>query len=220
MFFDSHIHNKSQENGGFLIGLEGFPNFENTLNNNEALKLHNPNEKYISFYYVTKSFIENKINHSYLKFHPRREQYSPNEVIKSILINNPRCVIIDTLNEPFWQSYDYWRIAKIFSDIPFLFSHSGGYLINEFIKICHFQKNVWIDFSLTHTLLGKLGEKNGLLYVNDAINYALNSSFSERVLMGSDYPFFDQNKVVEFYKNMNKLDFLNENYLNLLGKIK
>ena len=56
--------------------------------------------------------------------------------------------------------------------------------------------------------------------MNDAINYALNSSFSERVLMGSDYPFFDQNKVVEFYKNMNKLDFLNENYLNLLGKIK
>ena len=141
--FDAHIHNKHQEQGGFLIGLEGKPLFEGVLNNQEALALHDPASGYCSFYYVTKENIREIINHPYLKYHPRREKYSPDEVIMSIKDNKPKGIIIDTLNEPFWIPYDYWKIARSFPDIPMIFAHSGGYLINDFVKICHFQKNVY-----------------------------------------------------------------------------
>lgn len=220
MFFDAHIHHKADESGGFLVGLEGKPYFEGTISNSDALKLHNPKQKYIAFYYVTNSEKDNIISHKYLKYHPRREKYSPDEVIASIKINNPKCVMIDTLNEPFWTPYDYWRITREFPNLIFILPHSGGYLVNDFIKICHFQKNVWIDFSLTHTTLGFLGnEKKGLLYINDAIKYALSSSFANRILMSSDYPFFNQRDVVNYYQSFDKITLLNHNFLILLEKI-
>lgn len=219
MFYDAHLHNKNHENGGFLIGLEGEPYFKGTLNNQEVLNLHNPSEKYISFYYIRKEEIDNiEKEWSYLKYHPRREKYNPEQVAESISRRKPKAIIIDTLNEPYWGPYDYWNIAKEYSDIPFIFAHAGGYLINDFIKICHFQPNVWIDFALTHTTLGHLGdETKGLPYINQAIRYSLNSNFKNRVLMSSDHPFFDQNAVLEYYKSYE--DLLNNNFIELINRI-
>ena len=214
LIFDAHIHNKNIEDGGFLIGMEGSPRFEGTLSNEEVLKLHNPKKNYYSFYYVSSNEIKSKINHPLLKYHPRREKYSPDEVDASVKINNPKAVIIDTLNEPFWTAYDYWFIARENTNIAFVFAHSGGYLINEFIKICHFQTNVWIDFALTHTILGKLGKKSGLPYVNEAISYALNSPFKNRILLSSDYPFFNQDSVFNYYSDYYEL--LNKNFLSFI----
>lgn len=211
MFFDSHIHNKNSESGGFLVGLEGEPNFDGTLNNTQVLELQD--DKYISFYYVTSKELNKNLTHKYLKYHPRREKYTPKEVIQSISINNPACVMIDTLNEPFWTPYDYWEIARCFPKTPFIFPHAGGYLVNDFIKICHFQKNVWIDFSLTHTNLAQFG--HGLLYINDAIKYSLKNNFKDRILMGSDYPFFSQSDVIKFYKSLNAIEKLNNNFYTL-----
>lgn len=220
MFFDAHIHHKANENGGFIIGLEGCPHFEGTLSNADVLKLHDPQHKYIAFYYVTDTEKKDIIVHKYLKYHPRREQYSPKDVIESIKINHPKCVMIDTLNEPYWTSYDYWRVVKEFPELTFVLPHSGGYLINDFIKICHFQKNVWIDFSLTHTVLGCLGDKKKELpYINEGIRYALESSFANRILMSSDYPFFNQDDIVNYYHFLDKIELLNHNFLILLEKI-
>src|SRR5574344_1034014 len=159
MFYDAHLHNKNKENGGLLIGLEGIPIFKNTLNNKEVLNLHNPEKNYISFYYVQKSELNKTISHKYLKYHPIREKYTVKDVIKSISINLPKCIIIDTLNEPNWVAYDYWEIAQKFPELPIIFAHAGGYLINDFLKICHFQKNVWLDFSATQNILGHLENK-------------------------------------------------------------
>lgn len=219
MVYDVHIHKKNKEAGGFIIGLEGTPFFEGTINNQEALSYHDPINKYLTFYYVTKEECGEKlIYHPYLKYHPRRERYAPDEVVKSIKTNRPKAVVIDTLNEPYWTPYDYWNLARECADIIFIFAHSGGYLINDFIKICHFQPNVWIDFALTHTTLGKFGNKEyGLGYVNDAIHYALNSTFKKRVLLGSDYPFFNQEDVFAYYKNY--IELLNNNFLSLFEKI-
>lgn len=220
MFFDAHIHNHCSESGGFIIGLEGKPYFDGTLNNVEALKMHAPDKNYISFYYVCADEIGKKLPYKYIKIHPRREKYTPDEVIKCIRKNKPNCVIIDTLNEPFWTPYDYWNIARTFPELTFIFAHSGGYLINDFIKICHFQPNVWIDFALTHTTLGKYGKSNGLPYINEAIKFALNSPFKNRVLLSSDWPFFSQKDVLRYYKRLGKLKMLNNNFLNLLKVIK
>ena len=218
MIYDAHIHHKHNETGGFLIGLESSPNFEGTLSNNQVLAMHDPEAGYFSFYYVSKDEIDKKLKHKYLKYHPRREKYNHQNVISSIRINMPRAVIIDTLNEPYWTAYDYWSIAREFPDIPFVMAHAGGYLINDFIKICHFQKNVWLDFALTHTVLGGLGDEDaGLPYINQAIKYALNSSFKDRILLSSDYPFFSQDDVFKYYDSY--LDMLNNNYLKLVGRI-
>lgn len=220
MIYDAHLHKKCQEAGGFLIGLQGEPCFENTLTNKDVLEQHAPEQKYISFFYIDyKECEKGIIEHKYLKYHPRREKYTPEQVIKSIERNQPKSVIIDTLNEPEWEPYDYWLIARTFSNIPFVFAHAGGYLINDFIKICHFQPNVWIDFALTHTNLGRLGDdKMGLPYINQAIRYSLNAPFRNRVLLSSDYPFFSQKDVFEYYRDY--IDLLNENFLELFYKIK
>ncbi len=215
MFFDSHIHNKHNEKGGFLIGLEGKPLFNDVFTNKKAINLKD--ENYVSFYYVQYGELTTKLPHKYLKYHPRREKYTKLEVIESISLNQPKCIIIDTLNEPYWTAYDYWEIARNFPDTPFLFSHAGGYLINDFIKICNFQKNVWLDFSLTQTILGQFNK--GLLYINDAIKFSLNSSFKERVLFGSDYPFFSQEEAYLYYKNIGAIDLLNANFEKLLARI-
>lgn len=217
MFYDAHLHKPFKEKGGFLVALQGKPKFNDTLNNDEVLKFTKAHKNYLAFYYVSSDEILVKISHKFLKYHPRREKYTKYEVINSIAKSKPKCVMIDTLNEPYWNAYDYWEVARKFPEIYFVFAHSGGYLINDFIKICHFQKNVWIDFALTHTTLAKFNDKNGLLYIQNAINYALHSDFRKRILLGSDYPFFSQNAVFDYYKNHKKL--LNANFENLFGII-
>ncbi len=219
MPFDAHLHCKNKERGGFLIALEGNPFFENTLSNAQVAALHSPAEHYWGFYYVSKSEISQKLPALYLKYHPRRERYAPQEIIDSIALNKPKCVIIDTLNEPYWTAYDYWSVARAHPQLPMVFAHAGGYLINDFIKICHFQKNVWLDFALTHTVLGRCGDpKTGLPYINEAIMYSLHGPFKNKILMSSDFPFFDQQEVFDFYKNY--IPMLDDNFLQLEDKIK
>ncbi|MBD5098021.1 MAG: amidohydrolase family protein [Clostridiales bacterium] len=220
MIYDAHLHRKNLETGGFLIGLEGLPLFkEKVLSNTEALSLHDPNKHYVAFYYVSKHECETvTISHKYLKYHPKREQYTPLQVIASIRRNSPKAVIIDTLNEPYWRPYDYWEVAQEFPELPFVFAHSGGYSINDFVKICHLQKNVWIDFSLTHATLGNYGSpEKGLPYVEQAIKYSLNSPFKSRVLLASDFPFFSQAEVFQYYAEY--IDQLNNNFLELFHQI-
>ena len=223
LFFDSHLHNKGKESGGFIIGTEGKlpppPNFK-ILTNTEVLALQDVSKNYYSFYYVQISELNKIIQHPYLKYHPRRENYKIQEVNDHIKICQPSAVIVDTLNEPYWKPQDYWKLAAENAQIPFVFAHAGGYAINEFLKICNFQKNVWIDFSFTHTFFKCYGENesSGLPYVKQAIYYALHSSFKNRILFGTDYPFIDQSEVVKFYEKY--LDLLNENFLNLVEVIK
>ncbi len=220
MFFDAHLHRRAKEAGGFLIGLEGTPKVAGTLSNTEALQQHDPANRYIAFYYVTKENLGTVSAHLFLKFHPRRERYSPEEVIESIRLNQPVAVMLDTLNEPAWVAYDYWKIARTFPDVIFLFPHAGGYLVNEFLKICHFQSNVWIDFALTHTMLGHYGQKpEGLPYIHEAIVYALHAPFAGRVLLSSDYPFFAQDEMVEYYRELGAIEALNANFTALFKQL-
>ena len=220
MIYDAHIHNKNLEAGGFLIGLEGIPKFnESVLSNAEAMAFHSPEQHYIAFYYVTYSECNNVIpSHKYLKYHPKREKYTPIQVIESIRENTPKCVILDTLNEPYWQPNDYWHVARQFPDIPVILAHAGGYSINEFVKICHLQHNVWIDFSLTQKTLGCYGDsERGLPYIDQAIRYALQSPFKNRILLSSDYPFFSQEEAFQYYSKY--ITQLNENFLALFDRI-
>ena len=214
-FYDAHLHHRGNEAGGFIVGLEGVPWFDGILHNDEAFVFTQANSGYRFFRYVTMAEASKRAEDTadglLLKYHPRRERYTPEQVIESIRLWRPKAVMIDTLNEPGWVAYDYWKVCRAFSELTFILPHSGGYLINDFIKICHFQPNVWIDFTLTHTNFGGIS-KNPLPYVDQAIAYALNAPFKSRVLMGSDYPFFDQMAVVQYYERLGKLDMLNDNF--------
>lgn len=218
-FYDAHIHCPGKEVGGFIVGLEGTPWFDGILHNGEAEAVAKANPAYKFFRYVTR---DNAMageactapRGALLKYHPRREKYTPEEVIASIRALHPKAVMIDTLNEPCWIAYDYWRVCRAFPELIFILPHAGGYLINDFVKICHFQRNVWIDFALTHTNFGGISS-NPLPYVDQAIAYALKASFRDRVLMGSDLPFFNQQAVVAYYERLGAVEMLNENFERL-----
>ena len=223
VFYDAHLHCRGGEAGGFIVGLEGKPWFEGINHNVDAMAIAKRNCQYKFFRYITKDEVKEpwrngECDFRFLKYHPRREGYTPDEVISSITMLSPRAVMIDTLNEPSWIPYDYWKIARAFPDIKFIFPHAGGYLVNDFVKICHFQMNVWIDFALTHTNFGSISS-NPLPYVDEAISYSLKAPFKSRVLMGSDLPFFNQKQVVHYYEGLGELGMLNDNFCKLFEEL-
>lgn len=73
-------HCRGNEAGGFFVGLEGVPVVAGTLDNRQVLALHRPEERYLSFYYAAAGELQEKFSHRLLKYHPRREKYSPAEV--------------------------------------------------------------------------------------------------------------------------------------------
>ncbi|GEM_PF-2364390 len=215
-FYDCHSHFLENQKGGFIIALEGEPLFENTYNNNSVIEVTNMSKELIPVQYVTKEF--NEVITKVVKYHPRREKYKVDEVILDIAKKDLKIVIIDTLNEPYWKADDYWRVAQSFPEKTFIFPHSGGYLINEFIKICDFQSNVWLDFSLTQHYFGWVGDRPKLKYVNEAIEYALqHKKLSRKILFGSDNTFFSQQEAVnKYFELSNAKSFLVDNFYNIL----
>lgn len=196
MFFDCHAHEKKEQSGGFIIALEnqskGFG-----LTNEEVLSL-NLDENFIPVQYVTSKW--NKTQSDIVKYHPRLEKYSVKQVVADIEKRKPRGIIMDTLNDPYWEPADYWNVVKSFERIPFLLSHAGGYKILDFIEICNFNKNVWLDFSLSHAYFGLLGEEKELKAVTDVMRYAFESRVKDKIVYGSDTPFESQNASIEWYK--------------------
>jgi len=216
-FYDAHAHIVENQRGGFLIALEGEPYFDGILNNQEVIKLENKENYLFAVQYIRKNF--NKTITDIVKYHPRREQYKPIEVINDINNRKPKIVLIDTLNQPYWQPLDYWNIAIKFPNIQFVMCHAGGYDIYEFIKMAHFQKNIWIDFSLTQEYFGWNNNINKNKFIIENIEYALkNEIINKKILFGSDNLFFSQVKAYIKYKKLGYSNILKDNFLNLLRK--
>lgn len=200
MFWDSHAHKIGKQAGGFIIALE---NGDKDVITNAELRQMEMGNSFIPVEYVTNKFQETLTE--VVKYHARIERYSKDEVIRDIKVRKPKGVIIDTLNDPYWAVYDYWEIARTFPEIQFLFSHAGGYKILDFIEICEFNKNVWLDFSYTQNYFGMIGEKPELKIISESIRYAFKSTIKNRVLFGSDYPYMSQEECIEYYrKNVDK----------------
>lgn len=219
-FFDVHIHCIGSERGGILIGLEGEPSYENTLNNSNLQKLIESRNDYYPAYYITKDFNEVP-NETILKYHPRREKYSSAEVIDDLQTRACKLCIIDTLYSPMWQPIDYYQVVTEYPNIFFILAHMGGYDIYDFVKILEFNKNVYADFSLTQEYFGWCGDRTPLNMVVDMINYCLNKDkLRKKVLFGSDYPFYSQRTAMEEYiKFPNINDILIGNFLTLINQI-
>lgn len=184
-YYDCHTHEVGNQKGGFLIALDGKRGCKGGYSNKEIIEVANVHGM-IPVQYVTYQ-LEEELQTPILKYHPRREHYTPQQVEEHIERMEPKVAIIDTLNAPYWKPEDYWKIAIRFPNTGFLFSHAGGFDIVEFLKIVMFQKNVWIDFSFTQHVFGWCGAKEEFPLIAQHIEYSLKDErIYSRLLFGSD----------------------------------
>lgn len=217
-FYDSHAHCVRNQNGGILIGLEGERLFDGFMRNRDVELESKCNPSFLPCYYITKNW-NDVPDESLLKYHPRRERYTPDEVIADLKKRDCKLCIIDTLNQPYWGYLDYWKVIEAFPDVRFILPHMGGYDIVNFVKILDFNKNVYCDFSMTQEYFGWCGERTKFPIVAQCIDYCLNHPIlSKKVMFGSDEPDFSQSSALEAYmKCHNAEDILINNYLNLIN---
>ena len=218
--YDVHAHCIKNQAGGILLGMDGVPYFDGTLTNAQVEEITIEDKRFLPAYYISKDFVRVP-DERILKYHPRREKYSAEEVIADLSKRACKLCIIDTLNQPNWQPMDYWRVVAAHPDKLFLLPHVGGYDIVEFLKILDFNKNVYVDFSMTQEYFGWCGSRSRLAIVADGIDYCLNSEkLSKRVLFGSDEPFFSQELALQKYQQYASAeDVLVNNFVELKEKI-
>lgn len=219
-FYDAHAHCVRNQAGGLLIGLEGCKSAPNSMSNKEVQDRVSTDGSFQACYYVTNKW--NAVpDEKILKYHPRREQYSPSEVIEDLRRRQCKLCVIDTLNQPHWDYLDYWRIVSAFPMVKFILPHMGGYDVKDFVKILDFNKNVYCDFSMTQEYFGWCGQRPSYGIVCDTIDYCLsNGRLNKRIMFGSDEPDFSQEYALRKYCTLpNAEDLLVKNYLNLMDSI-
>lgn len=218
IFYDCHAHRIEEQNGGILIGLEGENFSEGCMRNVDVQRATSNSPCFLPCYYITKAW-NDVPDETLLKYHPRREQYSPDEVIADLERRKCRLCIIDTLNQPHWGYIDYWKVVASFPDVLFILPHMGGYDIIDFVKIIDFNKNVYCDFSMTQEYFGWCGTRAKLNVVTDAIDYCLSHpKLKQKVLFGSDAPDFSQSIALAKYSSLKYAeDFLVNNFKKLLN---
>lgn len=218
IFYDDHAHCIKEQAGGILIGLEGSVPAPGSMNNNEVERAVGCTNDFLGCYYITRE--RNEVpDETLLKYHPRREKYSADEVIADLKTRHCKLCIIDTLNQPFWGYLDYWKVIDAFPGIKFILPHMGGYDIVDFVKILDFNKNVYCDFAMTQEYFGWCGTRKRYSIVADTIDYCLSHpKLSKKVMFGSDEPDFNQKIALEKYSQLpNADDLLMNNYLNLIN---
>ncbi len=189
-FHDAHCHQPGDAAGGFVIALEGQPVFPGTLPNPEVMELHDPERKLIAIPYARAG---SELEGTLIKYHPRREGYEPDWVHRDIGRFRRRLVLIDTLNAVTWPPRAYLDLARAHPEVAFVMCHAGGYDIVEFVKMCRFLGNVWLDFSVTQHEFGWVTGRRAPAYIGDVIDHALfERRTAPRILFGSDFPLLEQ----------------------------
>ena len=197
MFHDAHAHDIGSQSGGFIIALEGEANLPYMKTNAEVWALQDVSRMLIAVPYARNLNEGSNIESPVMKYHPRREGFSPQWVAKDIARFDRKIALIDTLNSVAWEPRAYLHLAQAFPDVQFLFCHAGGYDILEFIKFARFVPNVWLDFSATQEIFGWVGSCSNLPVITDAIDHAYQEArISSKVLFGSDFPGFKQEAAV------------------------
>ncbi len=218
-FYDAHAHDIKKQSGGFIIGTEGITySTSKVLTNFEAYETCKRFDNFHFVEYITKDL--HRPTSAFIKIHPRREQYHSKQIVSFLTKYRPKLIIIDTLNFPYWDVKDYWSLVRCLPESQFILAHCGGVEIRDFLKIVIFEKNVWCDFSLTQEFYGYIDSKKvGLL--DNEINWCFeNSKVLNKILFGSDEPYFSQDACLIKMIEIGKLEILNNNYENLLLKIR
>lgn len=219
-YFDAHAHCIKSQSGGILIGLEGEKEFDGFMNNMDVEVASSIDSNFLPCYYILKN--RNEVpSETLLKYHPRREKYTSDEVIADLKTRSCKLCVIDTLNQPYWSYLDYWKVVMSFPKVFFILSHMGGYDIVDFVKLMDFNPNVYGDFSMTQEFFGWCGERARFATVVDCIDYCIVSKrLNNRILFGSDEPDFSQVIALNKYLTLsNAEDILVNNYLRLINEL-
>jgi Amidohydrolase len=193
-FHDAHCHQPGEADGGFVIALEGKPFFEGTVPNREIGKLADPSRKRIAVPYASAG---SEIEGPVIKYHPRREGFDPGWVDGDIRRFDRRLVLIDSLNAVRWAPRAFFDLALAHPEVAFVMCHAGGYDILEFVKMCRFAPNVWLDFSVTQHEFGWVSGERSPAFVGDLIDHAMHERrISPRIMFGSDFPLLEQSDAV------------------------
>ncbi|ESR25242.1 amidohydrolase family protein [Lutibaculum baratangense] len=192
-FHDAHSHAVEHQRGGFLIALEGEPRLPYMLSNQQVLAQEDRSRLLFGVPYVSHRGSDRSFDYPVVKYHARREGYSPSWVSVDLERHPRRLALIDTLNAIDWAPESYLTLARDHPQTQFLFCHAGGYDILQFVKMARFMPNVWLDFSATQEIFGWVDRQSNLRAVTDAIDHALaEPRIARKLVFGTDNPGFRQ----------------------------
>ena len=193
IFHDVHAHAIQHQRGGFLIALEGEPVLSYMQSNRQILEQEDRSRLLLAVPYVRNVPPEQGIDHPVVKYHARREGYSPEWVSADIARHARRLALVDTLNAIDWEPRCYLDLARAHPKTQFLFCHAGGYDILQFLKMARFVPNVWIDFAATQDIFGWASGRSNFPAITDAMDHAFaEPRIARKVLFGTDIPEWDQ----------------------------
>lgn len=218
-FHDAHSHAVENQQGGFLIALEGSPTLDHMLSNDQVLAQEDRTRLLFGVPYVSNAETPGSFDYPVVKYHARREGYSPAWVAEDMKRHPRRLALVDTLNAIDWSPDCYLNLARDNPKTLFLFCHSGGYDILQFIKMARFMPNVWLDFSATQEIFGWVGGKSNYPAITDGIEHALGERrIASKLVFGSDNPGFSQLEAVrEIVRRLPDPDFyLKSNFERLV----
>jgi len=220
---DVHQHSGTQP--GLAIALEGLPNYPGT-HTNTSLTAHSNRKDFFTVRYIQNHEIGQQQfvgEHLGVKYHARREKYSPDEVAGHLAQGNVKFAILDTLNWPYWQPSDYFDLVLEFPAVVFLLAHSGGIQIGDFMPGLMFS-NCYFDFSMTSVFFG-LDDQDSPRYSQQVFEACSTLSrhpmTRNRLLFGSDEPFFSRELTQQAYLNVGATgEQLRQNYGQMINKIR
>lgn len=155
-----------------------------------------------------------------IKIHPRKQKIALTSKsmyqIAQIAQDFNLPIIVCSFDDGSWPRFglnaeQFLTLADKFPNVKFLWAHSGGYRILDFMFMARRTHNVYLDSSYTQTYFFK-----GSVLSN--LNYAI-ESLPSRFMFGSDFEnliYKDEvNKLVKFYlaQNQNRESFFSGNYL-------
>lgn len=222
IYFDCHMHEINGEHGGLLIAVGGMRGSEGGYSNADVKVKAGFKKGIIPVQYIDNQFCATDT--AIVKYHPRRERYLVEDVKKDIEHRKPKAVIIDTLNQPYWQPADYWRLVSEFSEIPFLLSHSGGYDMLQFLNMTTYVANAWIDFSFVQHVFGMCGNNIPLKQIVELMQYGLSEKkIYSKLMFGTDNIRGEKDVAQEVLKVYSKYgsyeQVIKENFLNFISML-
>lgn len=222
---------QSNVSGGFLLHVDtdpwSFRDLATAITDKRNLFLFknvNPNHSAKRLDLELSEIIELKAEG--IKLHPRRHEFHLEHKNLSRILNcaaeSELIVNVCTFFDGSWSRFgltvdQHLHLADKFPNVRFIWSHSGGHKILDFLFMARRTQNVYLDSSFTQTYFFRGRVREDLLYAIE--------SLPSRFLFGSDIDMNEYyNKVPQLVANYvedltSPEDFLSVNLLRLIGRV-
>ena len=126
LIFDVHSHRVERQSGGFILSIENQPIIPGGQTF-ETLSSKNFGESFIVVRYVQGDEVSQcaRFNDNILYIHFRRENIKANDLVKFLLANPAKLVILDTFSKFRININEYKYILNTLPEKYFLLAHGG-----------------------------------------------------------------------------------------------